>query len=243
MLRMHGVILQAIGLDILKGSSAHVQRQLFHLHSDRFQPGKQLPGKMETRRGGRAAPRIPGVYGLILVRRSTGFLDIRWERGMSDAVQMPGQFRWMAVEPEQPRSILFHPHHLGPQPVVECHLAPHAEFPGRFGQDALQRADWLVEEEHLHLSPPNLGNGPKQPGRQHLGIVQYQHISLPQKFRQIVKMLVRERPALSAQYHQSGPVARRDGILGDQVPGQIIIEIRGAHILTFPPSISFGSPL
>ena len=64
-----------------------------------------------------------------------------------------------------------------------------------------------------------------QAGRQNLRIVDDQHISGVQVFRQVMEDAVFNRIILAVKHHQAGTVTRVSGLLGNQFFGQVIPKI------------------
>jgi hypothetical protein len=101
------------------------------------------------------------------------------------------------------------------------------------GADALRRAQQrpppaglLPYEEHLDGSaarPPQL-----EPGRNHLRLVEHEHVAATKKPGKVVEATM-DRIALAGQVQEPGSGPFRRWRLGDPILGQLEVEVRGAH--------------
>jgi hypothetical protein len=85
-----------------------------------------------------------------------------------------------------------------------------------------------LEQQDLDFTPGGLAQ--LQPGGQHAGGVEHQHVAGADQVGQIGHRAVRHRPAGQRRVHQQpGRVAGLDGPLGDGPLGQVVVEVGEVH--------------
>ena len=88
----------------------------------------------------------------------------------------------------------------------------------------------LTEQEQLD---PRFGSAlgmAVQAGGDDLGVVDDQHVTLADVVENIVKMLVVNGLRLSVQHHETGVIPLLHGMLGDQLLGEVVEEIRRPQV-------------
>ncbi len=140
--------------------------------------------------------------------------------------------------------------HLSPQLILltKIKMFSHPDLPSRTHQ-ALPLIRCLLQlfrEQHLnaslqeftsrrilytdrlcpHSSPP-----PIQPGRKHARVIEDDQITGPQQFRRITKLPILQPARFRVQMQKARRRPVRQGLLGNQFFGKVVVELRYQHAL------------
>ena len=160
---------------------------------------EQFLGEMEPGGRSRRAAPFPVVHGLVPFLVLELFVDIRRQRCFSQPVQ---DFLKdpVIMEPGDPASEIRGFQDLAAQFIAELDLGSFLELLPGLHQDFPVRGVFTGQQEHFHMSPGGLE--PVEPGRDHPGVVEHQHIPGLQVFRQIEEMPVFQFPGLFVHHQQ-----------------------------------------
>ncbi len=100
-----------------------------------------------------------------------------------------------------------------PRPGPEAPARPDERFPLRAGR---------LQQEDFHLAAR--GPAAAQPDRQHLRVVEHEHVPRAEIFRQIAEDAVLERAGVPVQHQQARTVARPRRRLRDKIARKCVIE-------------------
>ena len=167
---------------------------------------------------------IHGLVALVVLQRR---VDVRRQRNDPDVVQV----------------VRGEPHHTGPVGLYPDHLAGDVVSPTSVGHledrprsHPLPRPDQrppraIGQPSKQQQLDPGAGpvSGPVQPRRQDTAVVEGEDVALSEEVRQVVEAAVGYGAVGTENDHQPGVIAGFYRSLGDQVAGEVVVEVGGLH--------------
>ena len=206
-----------------------------HVHPHVAHAGEQLRGKVQPcrRRGGAALlTRIDGLIARLVLEL---FMDIGRQGHLAQLVKYFLKHA-LVVESDPAAAVLNVADDLRAQEAAAKGAeGTRPKPPSRPDQRLPHVALQTLEQKQLHRHAGVLLL-PQQARGDHLGFVDNQRVSGPEKLRQIVKMqmlyamvgaIVHQKPAVVARFHRR---------LSDQLLRQFVVKVAGFHILSCSPS-------
>jgi hypothetical protein len=239
---MDGVRLDGVGGDRFEGAQANVERDIRKLDAASFEPGEQLRGEMQARRGGgHGHLAVPvGVHRLIALEipgapcggLGLGFVarDVRRKRNVTESIcDCRDRLVAWRGEADGRRAIGV----AGDDFTREC--AGRVRERGADGQlsarlyQALPRARFSSRSEEEALDLTARGALGVQPGGQDGDVVAEKNISRMEELGQIGEREVLDAMGDPVDHQQSGLIAARDRGLRDQLRRENVIEKVGGE--------------
>ena len=223
---MEFVLFDGLGMERLKSAEAHVER-------DFGAAGRALIenvlGEVEASRGRRDAAAFPGENGLVAFRvgRVIGTTDVGWERNVT--VRLNGVPVVIGIEPDAAFAVF--------ETLLNNGVEAGGEFDARTGRKFASGADErspgvaeLFGEEDLDATGV-AGTVTDEAGFEDAGIVEDEKVVGVEVCGEIAKCAVLPGLRLAIEDQHAGAVALRQGMLGDQLLREVIIELREVQTL------------
>ena len=174
-----------------------------------------------------------------------GAQDVRRQRDFAQPVQFAADVR-RAGKLQPPMAFIVHFHDRGGNPGGRVVALKHdlGSDVGAFAGS--QHCPPIVDRVFLNQQDFKFAAGPgiraPQPGGNHARLIEHEHVARAKISRQIPELTVFNVSIDAMQDQEPRFIALRRGMLRDQFGGQIKMEIRGLHTVSFKGRVSSFKP-